>query len=411
MVKTHQRLLPLLGLVTLSLLLAATASAQCSIQLSEQGVLHLKSGESRKVTWNSVPGATSYYTEDLIQSLGDPASPDFAFGAPYSESHNGEAQSLSSYLLVHQVLYKTTFRFAVTALNRSNPTWQPCRAEVTYVVDADANLASIASRRIVPLAGKANAMNGGSYSTALIVAGTGLGCTHRNPCNPAPDENLYQGNIYFRALGQPAGESDPSIAYALNGDETLVYDDVMGQLGASGLGTIEVIPKAGYPTPQVDAFLDSRLPNGQHSNVRIAAAWGRDHLDSGGTITVGIRNTDDTRLAVGVRSYTTFGRLHIEHLASDGTSIDTQDVNVDHSETTVLYQLQTLFPSIHAGDRFVIHFQGFNFDPASGTVQGGGAALVFLTETGNNLNVPNLLYRDPIDENHYSQGFDYFVVR
>ena len=318
-----RRLLPLLGLMALSLLLAAAASAQCNIQLSEQGILHLRSGESRTVTWNSVPGATSYYTEDLTQSLGDPASPDFAFGAPYSESHNGEARSLSSYLLVHQVLYKTTFRFAVTALNRSNPSWQPCRAEVTYVVDADANLASIASRRIVPLAGKANAMNGGSYSTALIVAGTGLGCTHQNPCPAPPDEKLYQGRIYFRPLGQAASDSDPSIAYALNGDETLVYDDVMRQLSASGLGTIEVIPKTGYPTPQVDAFLDSRLPNGQHSNVRVAAAWGRDHLDSVGTLTVGIRNADDTRLAVGVRTYTTFGRLHIEHLASDGTTIET----------------------------------------------------------------------------------------
>ena len=403
-----RRLLPLLGFATLSLLLAIGASAQCNIQLSDQGVLHLKSGEQHTVTWNSVPGATSYYTEDLIQSLGEPASPDFAFGGPYSESHNGESQNLSQYPLVHQVLYKTTFRFSVTALNRSNPSWQPCRSEVTYVVDPDTNLASIAARRIVPLAGKANAMNGGSYSTALIILGTGLGCTHQNPCNPAPEEKLYQGRIYFRPLGQVASDSDPSIAYALNGDETVVYDDVMGQLGATGLGTIEVIPKTGYPTPAVDAFLDSRLPNGQHSNVRITAAWGRDYLNVGGSPSIGIRNPDDTRLAVGVRTYSLFGHLHIEHLTSAGVPIDRADVNVNGSATT-LVPLSSLFTSIHTGDRFDIGFQGVNFD--NGLVTLGGASLVFLTETGNNLNVPNLLYPDPVDVSHFTQGFDYFVVR
>lgn len=408
MIQSLRRLLPLLGFVALSLLLALGASAQCTIQLSDQGVLHLKSGEQHTVTWNSVPGATSYYTEDLIQNLNDPASPDFAFGAPYSESHNGESQNLSSYPLVHQVLYKTTFRFSVTALNRSNPSWQPCRSEVTYVVDADANLASIAARRIVPLAGKANAMNGGSYSTALVILGTGLGCTHRNPCNPAPDEKLYQGRIYFRPLGQTASDSDPSIAYALNGDETVVYDDIMGQLGATGLGSIEVIPKAGYPTPAVDAFLDSRLPNGQHSNVRITAAWGRDYLNVGGSPSVGIRNPDDTRLAVGVRTYSLFGHLHINHLTSSGALIDSSDVNVNGSATT-LVPLSSLFTSINTGDRFDIGFQGVNFD--NGLVTLGGASLVFLTETGNNLNVPNLLYPDPVDVNHFTQGFDYYVVR
>jgi hypothetical protein len=411
MFQSLRRLLPLLCLTVPSLLLTAAASAQCSIQLSDQGVLHLKSGEQHTVTWNTVPGATSYYTEDLIQSLGDPASPDFAFGSPYSESHNGEAQNLSSYLLMHQTLYKTTFRFAVTALNRSNPSWQPCRAEVTYVVDADANLASIASRRIVPLAGKANAMNGGSYSTALILAGTGLGCTHQHPCPEAPSEKLYLGKIYFRPLGQAASDSDPSIAYALNGDETIVYDDIMHSLGATGLGTLEVIPGAGRPSPQVDAFIDSRLPNGQHSNIRIASAWGRDYLNPAGTITVGIRNTDDTRLAIGIRSYSTFGRLHIDHLNASGATIDSQDVTVSGGDTTSLYQLQTLFPTINAGDRFVAHFQGFEFDRDNGLVETGGASLVFLTETSNTFNVPNLLYRESIDSTRYSQGFDYYFVR
>lgn len=390
---------------------AAVASAQCTLQLSEHGVLHLQSGEHHTITWNSVPGASSYLAEDLRQSLGDPAAPDFALGAPYSESHNGESPNLTSYLLDHTVLYKTTFRLRVTALNRGNSSFQPCSDEVTYVVDADAQLASIASRRIVPLAGKANAMNGGSYSTALIVAGTGLGCTHDNPCSPAPVDKLYQGQIVFRPLGQSASDSDPSMAYAINGDETLLLDDVMHSLGTTGLGTIEVIPKPGYPTPQVDALVDSRLPNGQHSSVRIGGAWGRDYLNTFGTVTAGIRSADDTRLAIGVRSYSTITRLAIERLDSTGVSLDSQVVNVDNGQnTTSLYPVQSLFPGIKAGDRLVIHFSGLNFNPGAGSVGPGGAVLVFMTETSNGLNVPNLLYRDTIDSNRYSQGYDYYVV-
>ena len=387
---------------------AAVASAQCTLQLSDHGVLHLQSGEQQKVTWNSVPGATSYFVEDVRQSLGDPASPDFAFGSPYSEGHDGEAPSLNSYLIGHTVLYKTTFRLRVTALNRGNSSFQPCSDEVTYVVDADANLASIASRRIVPLAGKANAMNGGSYATALIVAGTALGCTHQQPCNPAPTDKLYQGQIVFRPLGQPSSDSDPSMPYAINGDETLTFDDVMDKLGTTGLGSIEVIPKAGYPTPQVDAIIDSRLANGQHSSVRVGGAWGRDYLDTFGTVSVGIRNADDTRLAIGVRTYSTLTRLSIDHLAATGETIDNQQVSVD-SGTTALVPVQSLFPGIKAGDRLVIHYSGLNF--GNGAVQPGGAVLVFVTETSNGLNVPNLLYRETIDKNHYSQGFDYYVVR
>src|SRR5689334_20001329 len=351
------------------LMTAAAASAQCTLQLSEHGMLHLQSGEEHKITWNSVPGAGSYLTEDLIQSLGDPAAPDFGLGAPYSESHNGESPNLTSYLLTHTVLYKTTFRLRVTALNRGSSSFQPCSDEVTYVVDPDAQLASIASRRIVPLAGKANAMNGGSYATALIVAGTGLGCTHENPCTPPPDEKLYQGQIVFRPLGQAASDSDPSLAYAINGDETLVLDDVMSSLGATGLGTIEVIPKVGYPTPQVDALIDSRLPNGQHSSIRIGAAWGRDYLNTFGTVTAGIRSADDTRLAVGVRNYSTIARLVIQRVDSTGAPIDSQTLNIDNSQnTTVLYPVQSLFPGIKAGDRLIIRYSGFNFTPGTGSV-------------------------------------------
>lgn len=418
MIERTRRLLFLAATVAASLLITAVASAQCTLQLSDSGVLRLQSGEEHKVSWNLVPGATSYYTEDLIQSLGDPASPDFAFGAPYSESHNGESPNLTTYLLTHEVLYKTTFRFRVTAFNRNNASWQPCSASVTYVVDVDPRMASIAARRVIPLAGKAPAMNGGAYSTALIIAGTGIGCTHSSPCkdpngNVVEAPKLYQGRIYFRPLGQNESDSDPSIPYALNGDETVVYNDIMQDLGATGLGTLEVIPKPGYPTPAVDAFIDSRPANAPQNSTRIPAAWGRDYLSPSNGGTIAIRSEADTRLAIGIRTWSAdMNLVTIEHLNAAGESLGIQRVSAPFPSSTALFPLDSLFQNIHTGDRFNIGYANIQFSRADGLVSigRGGAALLFVTETANHLNVPNLLYREPIGNTRYSQGFDYYVV-
>jgi hypothetical protein len=392
------------------LLATISASAQCTLQLSDQGVIHLKSGQQRTLSWNAVPGAVSYLHEELIQSLGDPASPDFAFGAPYTESRNGEGKGLTSVVIEHQVLYKITFHEFVTALNRENPAFQPCKADVIYVVDPDDEAASIASRRIVPLAGKTHGMNGSDYTTALVIAGTGIGAG-----TIGATEKLYQGRIYFRPLGSRADDNnDPSIPYALNGDETLVYDDVMAQLGASGIGTIEIIPRVGFPTPQADAIVENRLSDGKRVGVRIPAAWGRDQLLRGDTITVGIRNNTDTRLSIGVRGYGGLGgAVLFQHLAADGTQLETVQRQAT-GNTTLLYSLQSLFNTpLHAADRVIARYLSVSFGgnpdlPVE--FEDSKGVLLFLSETGNDLNSPNVIYRDSVDNPHFSRGFDRFVV-
>ena len=377
--------------------------ADCALQLSEQGVVRVKSGERRAVTWNAVPGATSYLVEELIEGLGDPAAPDFTFGGPYTESRNGEGRGITSYPFGHQVLYKMTFHMFVTALNRGDASFQPCKADFRYVVEADQEMASVASRRIVPLAGKTPGMNGSNYSTALILSGTRLAGFE----TPVP--GFYQGRIYFRPLGARASDDDPSIPYEMHGTQTLVFDDIMSTLGASGIGTIEVIPRVGFPTPQVDAFIDNRLPDGKRTGSRITAAWGRDHLLPGDSAALPIRNTTDTRVSIGVRGYGELGGdVSFQHVDSNGTLLQ-----VVHSflqgNTTMLYPLAALFTApIHAGDRIVIGYAGFRFD---GTFPGGKGAILFVTETGNDLNNPNVIYRDSLVDSHFSRGFDQFLVR
>ena len=379
-------------------LVAATAHPQCSITLSDSGIIHLQSGQQRTVTWNTVPGATSYFVEDIAQSLGEPSAPDFAFGGAYSESRNGESPNLTAYPMTHTVLYKMTFRLRVTALNRSNPAWVPCSADAQYVFDADPVLASIASRRILPIVGKMHGMNGSDYTTALVIAGAGI-------ATPSNGFKLYQGKIVFRPLGTRASDNDPSVDYALNGDETILYDDIMATLGATGIGTLEVIPKAGLPTPLADAIIDNRLPGGKLTGVRIPALLGRGQLTFGDTVTVGIHSTTETRLSVGVRAYGAPGSTRFEHHAANGTLIETADRFSD-GDTTVLFALHDIFPNVAPGDRVIAHFQ-----PLPEVRGGSNAVVLFLTETGNDLNNPNVVYRDSLDYPPFSRGFEPFLVR
>jgi hypothetical protein len=393
-------------IVILMLALAPALQAQCTLQLSDQGTIHMASGEPRTLTWNAVPGASSYLVEQLIEGLGEPAAPDFALGGPYTESRNGEGRGLTSYPVTHSTLYKITFHYTVTALKREDPSFQPCKADVRYVVAPDARLADLAARRIVPIAGKVHGLNNSDFSTALIVVGGGLG----SPALPG-EEKLYQGRIYFRPLGSRESANDPSVAYNLDGDETVVFDDIMATLGATGIGSIEVVPRIGFPTPQADAIIENRLADGKRTGVRITAAWGRDYLNPREGVTVAIRNGTDARMAVGARAMGTGGGLlQFERKASDGTALATAQRFIP-GDATSLVPLESVFPTVSPGDRITVSYLGLGDFGVIGDLNVSAKGVVlFLTETGNDLNNPNIVYRDSLSNPHYSRGFDRFIV-
>ena len=389
-------------------LAAAAAHAQCTVQLSDEGIIRMASGERRELTWNAVPGASSYLVETLIEGLNEPSGTDFMFGAPYTESRNIEARQLTSIDVEHAVLWKIRFRYIVTALNRENPAWVPCKDDVLYVVEPDAQLAQIAESRYVPLAGKTPGANGANFRTSLVLMATGR---HGNPDDPNTAK-IYQGRIWFRPVGTIASANDPSIPYAIDGDETLVIDDVMAELGATGIGTLEIRPRTGFPTPQVDAIIENRMTNGQALGVRVPAAWGRNLLDTRQSIAAGIPSTSDARLSVGVRSLAGPGMLTFQHLAADGTVIEYAQ-QFTQGDMTTLYPLQDLFATpMEKGHRVTASFHGFDLMGAGGSrFPGAKGVVLFLTETGNHFNNPNVIYRESLSSTPYDDGFDRFIVR
>ncbi len=391
------------------LTLTAAIHADCTLQLSAEGVVRLASGEQQTLSWNEVPGATSYYVETLIEGLNEPSGPDFMFGAPYTESRNFEARNVTSTRVQHAVLYKMRFRYIVTALNREDPTWVPCKDDVLYVVEADETMATIAGTRYIPMAGRAPGANGANFSTAVILTGTGIGVGQVGGDAEAP--KLYQGRIYFRPLGTAPSDTDPSIPYALDGDDTVVIDDIMASLGATGTGTIEVVSNLGLPSPLVDAVIENRAQDGRRFGTRIPALWGRDQLNTNPKVVFPLRSATDSRVAVGVRSLGGHGSLIIQHVKSNGTVAQTAN-EFGYADTTTLFALHELFAGpFEKGDRITVRYNGFQFTTPDGPrFPPTRGVILFLTETGNDFNNPNIVYREAMDGWRYAFGFDRFLV-
>jgi hypothetical protein len=100
-------------------------------------------------------------------------------------------------------------------------------------------------RVVVPVAGSVTAADGSKFHTSLRLFITGPGAT-------------ASGKVVFHPQGL-IGTNDPSIPYNIeslpdfNRQGAVQYwDDVVAAMGASGLGTIDVIPDSGN-TPEIDA--------------------------------------------------------------------------------------------------------------------------------------------------------------
>jgi len=56
-----------------------------------------------------------------------------------------------------------------------------------------------------------------------------------------------KGNLVFHPAGRSAAAGDPSLAYNLDAFRTIYYDDVIAQMGQSGLGSLDVMSTTSAP--------------------------------------------------------------------------------------------------------------------------------------------------------------------
>jgi hypothetical protein len=112
---------------------------------------------------------------------------------------------------------------------------------------ADAQHAS--NTLIVPVAGSVTGANGEAFRTAIRLRGHG------------------PGRIYFRGSSHFGDERDPSVAYFMHtsdeGNATVYFDDVMGAIGVTGLGSLDVVPDRPEYTFTAETYVYHQTPGGR----------------------------------------------------------------------------------------------------------------------------------------------------
>jgi hypothetical protein len=108
-------------------------------------------------------------------------------------------------------------------------------------IDAKELIPRGAPRAIIPAVASTSGAFGSRFRTSLQIS---------NP-HPFP----ISGRIVFHGAGMPSSSSDPALTYSLAPFETRSYSDVVLAMGASGLGTADVITTGGdAPSMIVQVF-------------------------------------------------------------------------------------------------------------------------------------------------------------
>ncbi|MFA6955919.1 MAG: hypothetical protein WC538_08610, partial [Thermoanaerobaculia bacterium] len=105
-------------------------------------------------------------------------------------------------------------------------------------------IASAAERAIVPVAGSTAGANGSNFRTEMQLHNPGTG--------------VMRGTIVFMPQAAAARVAPKAtLEYEIGAKKTLRYADVIAALGASGLGSLDVVPSEGaLPRIVVRAFDD-----------------------------------------------------------------------------------------------------------------------------------------------------------
>lgn len=197
---------------------AAAVEGQCNLDMR---VAETRAGKRFDVSWARVPGASTYVLEEIEPS----PSRRFEFAQTLGGRFSQGFERLTT--------YDVPVRYRVTALGVGG-----CTAERSVVYRADASFRRAMVRAVIPLAGSAPGANGAQFRTSLRLR--------------AWNSNFEKGKLVFHPIGVPATPADPSIPYDLSkGPQS--WDDVVAAFGATGLGSIDIIPDALPDTGEVRA--------------------------------------------------------------------------------------------------------------------------------------------------------------
>ena len=153
------------------------------------------------------------------------------------------------------------FEFLVV-VSGNRETDSGCTGRIIGTVTPNSRLAAVSHRKIVPIAGSVRGAYGSDFRTSLTlhhVART-------------------KGKVYFRPVGTLPSASDPFVTYEFGergeAPVSIHFDDVLDTMGASGLGSLEIVPDPGtrLAVPVIEARVYNVTPDGTFGS-RVPAVW------------------------------------------------------------------------------------------------------------------------------------------
>jgi len=345
----------------LAVLAFASPAFACPIQITASP---RSSGESYDVRWIEIAGATRYDVFEKRVNESD-------FHLTHQIAADGE---VPRFVASPSSTAPGTYEYLVIA---QLPNGAACTGTTQFDLPGDQRLASVTHKRIVPFAGSVRGANGSDFRTALTL-------------RHLP---FASGKIVFRPVGKVASDSDPSMTYQFgdNGPTAtdLHWDDVMAAMGASGVGTLEIIPNKRQDgllwVPEIEAHVYNVTAQGTFGSRVPAVApadWVRNELQWREDVSVPAVHGNYRRNA-GFRTLTEV--KYIVRVNQPGQSPQSGPLRTIPANFTVFGSVEDLFGgAVPADARVIITFIA-------------GDAIGFYTNTENTTNDPTLIVRNPFE--------------
>ena len=238
-------------ILVVSLVVSSSAYAQCELNL------RYVASPAPALVWNRVAGAKTYEVQESADNLVTSRNY-FVNTTTFPIQRRATAPLKLDYLVTVQI---------DTNLSGISEAIPGCTESIEITLPVDQELRRITRKAIVPVVGSAEGAFGSRFKTSLRLTATAGG---------------QRGRIVFHPAGAVASDNDPSIRYSFNAlAETIVFDDIVAQLGRSGLGTLDIIPDEGASdiVPYVEARLFNETPSGTFGSYE-EAVLPFEYLDS-----------------------------------------------------------------------------------------------------------------------------------
>ena len=265
------------------------------------------------------------------------------------------APQFSHYSMNDQVVH-----YRVTAFNSTDPGFIPCTFTDEVTILADANVRASFRRAIIPVVGSANGANGSHFITTMTLLNSYF-----------PDR--LRGRLVFHPAGANANAS--SMPYDIPYGSQLDFGDVVAQFGASGLGSLDIIPDDDSPAwlPIADVHVMNLAVGGATFGMSVPLVRVADFAASD-VVTLHVPPLSRARTNVGVRTLENGGTLFISVIDGNGE----------------IHSVERSLPGTYFAQMTVDDLVGFPVKtPAVVRINSIGG-LVYGTETDNITNDPRI---------------------